>query len=149
MTLNENTKHRIYVAARFALKESVAIMVGHLERLGHTVVSDWHLEIHPPTVKVQDLPPHENCALATKDLAQVRDATALVFLSEHPDTATVRGGRHVEFGIALERGIPILVLSPTGDPENVFHYIPSQVQHFDSWVDLTYALNNTPLPKAG
>ena len=55
----------------------------------------------------------------------------MLFYSEHPDTATVRGGRHVEFGMALALGKPIFVY---GHKENIFHYLP-QVEHTENVVE--------------
>lgn len=54
----------------------------------------------------------------------------------------MRGGRHVEFGIALEREIPIFVIGPR---ENIFHYMLTRVQHFENLDDLRAALKK-PMP---
>ena len=131
------TTHHIYIAARYSLKETVTFIAELLGGDGHNILSDWHEEHHAPDVKVQDLSDKENRHVAYKDMLQVRGATAMVFLAEHPDTATVRGGRHVEFGIAVEREIPIFVLGPR---ENIFHYMNTRVQHFETLDDLRVAL---------
>lgn len=128
----------IYIAARYALKDTITKVADALEAGGHKVLSDWHQETYSPDVKVQDLPEVENRKMAYKDILQVRGADAMVFFAEHPDTATVRGGRHVEFGIALERGIPILVIGPK---ENIFHYVNSgRVRHYESVDEVLMAL---------
>lgn len=48
-----------------------------------------------------------------------------------------RGGRHVEFGIALALEIPIFVI---GRKENVFHYLPC-VGHFEDLISALTAIS--------
>jgi hypothetical protein len=142
MTQSLTQRHHIYIAARYSLKETVAILAEKLIADGHNLLSDWHHEKHAPGVTLAEIPDNELRHLAYKDMLQIRGATAMVFLAEDPEYATVRGGRHVEFGIALERGIPILVLGTT--PENIFHYLSARVQHFSDFNDLREALKSLP-----
>lgn len=55
---------------------------------------------------------------AQMDLDDVRAADALVLIKPKDSHRVTTGGHHVETGVALERGIPIVLL---GDAENVFH----------------------------
>ena len=119
---------RLYLAARYALKDTIAQAADYLQKRGHIIMSDWHKEVHPPNVKVQDLPHEENQMLAMKDFNQIHSSEAMLFWAEHPDTATVRGGRHVEFGIGLALNKQIYVLGPK---ENIFHYLTFKVKHID------------------
>lgn len=66
---------------------------------------------------------------ANDDLEDVLAARLLVAFTETPRTATSRGGRHVELGIALGASIPIAVVGPR---ENIFCWLP-QIRHFSSW----------------
>lgn len=55
---------------------------------------------------------------AQMDLDDVRAADALVVIKPRSSHGKTTGGHHVETGVALERGIPIILL---GEAENVFH----------------------------
>lgn len=55
---------------------------------------------------------------AQMDLDDVRAADALIVIKPRSSHGKTTGGHHVETGIALERGIPIILL---GEVENVFH----------------------------
>lgn len=67
---------------------------------------------------------------ASRDLEDVRQADAMVAFTQgprHPHQG--RGGRHVEFGIALGLGIPVIRVGPV---EHVFHELPG-VHAADEW----------------
>ena len=55
---------------------------------------------------------------AQMDIDDVRSADALILIKPKDSHRTTTGGPHVETGIALERGLPIVLL---GERENVFH----------------------------
>ncbi len=55
---------------------------------------------------------------AQMDIDDVRDADALVLIKPRDSHRHTTGGHHVETGVALERGMPIVLL---GEVENVFH----------------------------
>ena len=136
----------IYIAARYALKNEITKVALDLEAAGHTVISDWHQEKHATDVKVQELSEETNQRYAYKDLLQVRGADAMLFFAEHPDTPTVRGGRHVEFGIAIERGIPIFVV---GHQENIFHYLNGgRVRHYDTVEEAIQGLTDLDISRS-
>ena len=61
----------------------------------------------------------------------------LIAFSEEPRAGGAsRGGRHVEFGLALAWGKGVVVVGPR---ENVFHTLP-QVEHFWRWPEALSAL---------
>lgn len=60
-----------------------------------------------------------------------------MFFSEPPDSHSKRGGRHVEFGMALAWGLRLIVI---GQRENVFHCLP-QVERYDTWDDFLSSNN--------
>jgi hypothetical protein len=66
---------------------------------------------------------------ATDDRDDVLAASLLVAFTEVPRTSNSRGGRHVELGIAIGAGIPVVVIGPR---ENVFCHLP-EVEHYDTW----------------
>jgi len=65
---------------------------------------------------------------AIRDVAEVKQSD--VFILDTIDE-TPRGGREVEFGIALTRHIPRYRVGPA---RNVFHYLVTA--HFDTWEEL-------------
>lgn len=97
---------------------------------GYIVSSRWILGTHEVEDAINDV---ERERFAEEDVADLRSSNFLVTFSEHPtdvqDPGRARGGRHVEFGIALELRIPIFLIGPK---ENVFHWLPS-IRRFDDW----------------
>lgn len=116
---------KIYVASKFENTLAVQIMHRVLREAGHEITHDW---------TVEDLAAENDPALAVRcaidDVEGVEDADAVVLLM-HPNMK----GAWVEFGIALARFIPIVVV---GGPrfECIFERLPS-VAHVD---DATGAL---------
>jgi hypothetical protein len=66
---------------------------------------------------------------ALDDFDDVLDAQALVAFTEPPRSNASRGGRHVEFGIALGLAIPVSIVGPR---ENVFGWLPGVAQ-YETW----------------
>lgn len=62
----------------------------------------------------------QRVAAATTCDREVQEAGELILVSE-PDGSRVRGGKHVETGMALAQGKRVHVI---GDKENVFHWHP-------------------------
>lgn len=122
----------VYLAARFALQREMAELIPKLNLLGCGVTARWITE--EPSTYDPSLTPEELLQAqrqwAANDYNDVIGSDVLVFFAETPDVpGRARGGRHVEFGIALALGIPILVVGPT---ENIFHHLP-HVEHFDDF----------------
>jgi nucleoside 2-deoxyribosyltransferase len=61
----------------------------------------------------------ERQRFAEEDLEDINRADVLVIFSPREHFRTGRGGRHVEVGYAIGRGIPIVLV---GERENVFHW---------------------------
>jgi len=59
--------------------------------------------------------------IAEADLEDVARSNGLLFFAEDSSAGYLTGGRHVELGYALGRGLWIWVI---GDRENVFHHLP-------------------------
>lgn len=130
---------KIYLAAQYSRKDEMREYAEDLELYGHEVVSSWIWEPHPANMTLDRLTDGQACSIAMKDVVEVCQSDMMIFFAIGPATATARGGRHVEFGVAIARNKPIWVVGPK---ENIFHYLPN-VRHFDSWNDL---LNELPEP---
>ena len=78
---------------------------------------------------MHELPHEDHQVYALRDIEDVRAADILVLFTD-PTKTIFRAGRHVEFGMAIILGIPILVVG--GEYENIFHHLP-QVIHFSTW----------------
>lgn len=130
---------KVYLAAPYSQKEQIKTYAEELRSVGIEVTSSWLDEPHKPTTGPDDLTYEDNQRYAVRDVQDVVAAEVLVFFTD-PTKTIVRGGRHVEFGIAigvgLYRALPIFVV---GGRENIFHYLP-QVHHFDTWSDMKFQL---------
>ena len=96
--------------------------------MGHSVVSTWLVEVdtHIPG-SATPLSSASSIIAATRDLREVSQVD--LFLVDTHDV-TPRGGREVELGWALARGIFTVIVGPR---RNVFHHITNL--QFDSWED--------------
>ena len=123
---------KVYLAAPYSAKDQIKKYDAELRAAGVNVVSSWLDEIHPPTTQMHDLSHEEHQQYAIQDVKDVQAADILVFFTD-PTKTIIRAGRHVEFGIAVQRRIPIYVVGE--DFENIFHHLP-RVTHFESWDSL-------------
>jgi hypothetical protein len=124
---------RIYLAARFDRSDEMRDIAASLARAGHVVTSRW---IH----RRQTGP---DLVSATEDIEDLAAADCLVSFTEHPTRNVpwaARGGRHVEFGLALALGRRLCIVGPR---ENVFHHVP-RVEIFPSATELLEALTHEP-----
>ena len=64
--------------------------------------------------------------------APVADADGTRCFAEQPRETNTRGGRHVEFGLAVADEKRIILVGPR---ENVFHFLPV-VENFRDWAAL-------------
>lgn len=119
----------IYLAARYSRREELFPYAQELEEAGHEVCSTWISGAH-------ELPDEGSPAfwtrawsVALQDFQDLELAEALICFTEAPRSHQSRGGRHVEFGVALGQGKPVTVVGPL---ENIFHALP-QVRQFTQW----------------
>jgi hypothetical protein len=115
----------VYLAAPYASRAEIAVYRDELRALGLHVTASWIDEpigIHPGTVDAAtDLDNPTVSAYARQDMLEVASAAMFVlFTAGYVSHASASGGRHVETGIALAAGVPIIVV---GKPENIFHRI--------------------------
>jgi hypothetical protein len=138
---------RIYLASRYSRRVELCGYRDALAKVGHDVTSRWLNGSHqigdfgqPIGDKGEALvegdkgcDSEEAQALrikfAQEDVCDVLAAQIVVSFTEPPRSNASRGGRHVEFGIALALNKPVIVV---GYRENIFHWMP-QVQFFPTW----------------
>ena len=112
---------KIYLAAMYAWRARVKAYAQELSALGFTVTSSWLRETKPPEIELGDCSNRFLRDHAERDEADIRAADTLVIFTVAPTKGTKRGGRHVEFGIALALGKTLIVCGPR---ENIFHHLP-------------------------
>lgn len=111
---------RVYLSASTVRTEELRRYAEELEAEGLEIVSSW----------LSTVTKRPAAAAASADLADLRRADAFVCFTQGPGNPHQgRGGRHVELGAALERGITVVVV---GEPEHVFHELEG-VERFGSW----------------
>jgi hypothetical protein len=123
---------KVYIAAPYSKKDQMNVYAAELLAGGVEVTSSWLKEIHPPTIEMPDLTHEDHQKYAIQDIKDVRAAKVMVFFTD-PTKQIVRAGRHVEFGIAIERRMSIFVIGT--ERENIFHHAPG-VMHFKSWEEV-------------
>jgi nucleoside 2-deoxyribosyltransferase len=116
---------KVYLAAAYARRDEIADHARYLQwKSGIEVVSSWLDETYSPTIDITTLPGGINQALAEKDVQEINSCDLIIFFAENQNNQPPRGGRHVEFGIALALGKRIIVV---GERENIFHHLPQVV----------------------
>lgn len=134
--------HRIYIAARFSRRPEANALAQHLQSLGHLITSRW---VRPdddhvlPTVISAQAADSERRRFAMEDCDDVRAADWTISLMEEPRSNT-RGGRHIEFGMAVALGHRLTIIGPR---ETVFHHL-DQVEHFETTEAFLAAIADTP-----
>jgi hypothetical protein len=137
----------IYLAARYSRRLELCGYRTILEGRGHAVTSRWLNGDHQISDAGEPIGESgsalvecdrggsgpEAAALRSRfardDFDDVTAAQLLIAFTEPPRSTSSRGGRHVEFGLALGRNIPIVVI---GYRENLFAWLP-QVDFFYTW----------------
>lgn len=112
---------KVYIAARYSTKEEMKHVAVLLKDKGIDVTSSWLQEPHAAGTTMDQVDPQDLCAYAQQDIEDIKAADVVVLFSVDPLMPTVRGGRHVETGIAIGLGKPLFVIGPV---ENIFHHLP-------------------------
>ena len=110
---------RIYIAGCFESRPRLAAMRVEVEKLGHKVTSSW-LDEPDQVGPVCLYSPGKGLAYAQRDYREILESELL--LLDTLDT-NERGGREVEFGIAVAFGLAVWVVGPY---RNVFHYFAEE-----------------------
>lgn len=131
---------KVYLSARYARMSELAVYRDELADHGIGCTSTW---LTGSTFE-------NSTANAVQDIDDVYAADAFVAFAEEPvefsdKPYASRGGRHVEFGVAFETGLPIIVVGPR---ENVFHLLPGVMQ-VDTWEDALRELQELAIREMG
>ncbi len=121
---------KIYLAASYSRRLEMLGYARQLEAIGHKITSTWITGKHETNSKhgadADNVADHaEQAGWAAEDILNIGQGDALMQFTGGGH----RGGRHVEFGIALATGKMCFLI---GEPENVFHCLPS-VYRFPTW----------------
>ena len=119
------TTTNVYLAARYDRLHEMQGYRDLLEGAGYNVVARWVNGEH----EMQEGKPHLHHHFAKEDVEDVLRSDWVINFGESPDSTTRRGGRHVEFGIAVGLKKRLILI---GHRENVFHHLP-QVEFYRSW----------------
>jgi hypothetical protein len=126
---------KLYLAARYDRRSEMRDVSAALAKAGHFVTSRW---IYPR----QSGP---DLVSAIEDIEDLMEADCLVSFTERPIQSApwaARGGRHVEFGVALASGKRLVVIGPR---ENIFHHLP-RVDVFPTLGDWLAVLTSATAP---
>jgi len=108
---------KIYLASRFNRALEMQQVKADLEKRGHTITSKW--------ISTKGVPRSDKksyyARYSVNDLKDLCEAQALIAFTEPPPTAS-GGGRHVELGVAIGRGMRTIVIGPR---ENIFCHLPT------------------------
>lgn len=130
----EETGMKFYLAARYSRREELAGYAEQLRALGHEVTSRWLEGNHQ--ISDAGLESEEAIYIAARrrfareDIDDLLAADVCVSFTETPRSGHSRGGRHVEFGVAIAD--PRLDCVVIGPRENVFHCLDC-VRVYASW----------------
>lgn len=132
----------IYLAARYSRHDEMRGVRDVLTALGHRVTSRWidcHGGKYPGSFTPEQLnyDPGYCSAIARDDYTDLAAADVVISFTS-PDGGG-KGGRHVEFGLALGLGKRLIVVGPR---ENVFHTLYPEVEHYSDWSHLVVALTS-------
>lgn len=138
---------KVYLAARYGRLREMQEHRDQLAEIGISVHARWvdgqHEEIDGKATFAQER------EFASDDCADLDESNLVIFFSEYPEAGgRARGGRHVEFGMAVERwrhqfreGIePRVRIFLVGPLENVFHTLPAVERHFEDWASCYHFL---------
>lgn len=115
---------RWYVCARFPRRHEARAVANMVRNFcGAEVEHEWTKS------GLDDGQLPDPALTALQSIYNVRCAEIVVSLTENPDAAqdgATRGGRHVEFGLALALDKKLVVIGPR---ENIFHYHPAVIAY--------------------
>jgi hypothetical protein len=140
-------KTKVYLASRYSRREELCGYRQELESRGFEITSRWLNGKHQISdvgvpigdhgeklVEGDDGNQSEEAQklrmdFAREDVSDVLGAEIVICFTEPPRSSASRGGRHVEFGLALAKGKFVIVI---GHRENLFCWLP-EVAFFPTW----------------
>lgn len=121
---------KVYLCARYGRREEMQVLAARMRAMGLVVTARW-VEGN-----------NADADAAQMDWDDLRAADMLFTFTERQDDPAWnpswgRGGRHVEFGMAVERRMRIVIVGPV---ENVFHNLPGLARFSDVEAALDYVV---------
>lgn len=123
---------KIHLASRYDRRFQMLGVTAVLMRAGHVVTSRW--------IEGRGDGP---AADAAEDVEDILRSDCILCFTEEPSEQmpwVARGGRHVEFGVALAMGKRLCIVGPR---ENIFHHL-AYVEQFRSLDDFVAQVARTP-----
>ena len=136
---------RIFISARYGRREEMIQRGAELIEAGHEIVSRW-LYVDGTTEDAREveaatktMPFFKALGFANDDLHDLNTAEIFIAFTEETSSPYGRGGRHVEYGMALEKFFNhrlknIFIIGPR---ENIFHCLPGDftrfIYHYPEW----------------
>lgn len=112
---------KVYLCSRYSRRDQMRAFRATLVEQGHEVTSRWlDTEWDRAEKGSSAAPPEYREKYALIDYEDVQACEVIVAFTEAPGDGG-RGGRHVEFGMAVALGKKLLVV---GHRENIFHHLP-------------------------
>ncbi len=149
---------KFYLASRYSRRVEMSRYRSALHALGHEVTGRWIDGMHQvgddgtplgdsgeKLVESGDPTAAEKLRVkfARDDIEDVMAADVVIVFTEEPRVSGAsRGGRHVEFGIALAARKWVITIGPR---ENIFTWLP-EVPNFPSWADYLDRADLSHLP---
>ena len=120
---------KVYLAGAFSRQKELQKVAFKLSNLGVHVTSRWLYEIGPNDPNNPASVRLYRRETAFMDIQDVRESDMLVRFTDKTDgllvpARLISGARMFEFGMAWERGIPIVVV---GGSQNIFDALPNIV----------------------
>jgi nucleoside 2-deoxyribosyltransferase len=114
---------KIYLASRYSRFKQMQAVRDELNARGHEVTARWIEGNHQLSKEeIGDEAERKRMQFAVEDMNDLLEADCVISFTEEPRSTNSRGGRHVEFGIALGLKRRCIVI---GHRENVFHCLPA------------------------
>jgi hypothetical protein len=126
---------RVYLASRFARQPELKAIAAELTEAGAVITSRW-LTSPRPLDRSDLLRDGWARHIAEMDFSDLCSSDACIAFTEHREQPQGRGGRHAEVGIALGRGVRVILVGPR---EHAFHCLPG-VEQYDTWREARSAL---------
>jgi len=129
---------KIYLAARYSRNDEMRGVRDVLQALGHEVTSRW-IDQHGGNLlesfvaEKLNAQPDECAKYARVDLEDLEAADTVISFTSAGGGG--KGGRHVEFGLALGLGKRLVIVGPR---ENVFHTLPA-IEWYPDWSRMVMA----------
>jgi hypothetical protein len=135
---------RIYLAARYSRNAEMRGVRDVLEALGHEVTSRWIDQrggnLLESLVAAELNANPDGCAqYAAIDVDDLTRAETVISFTSAEGGG--KGGRHIEFGLALGLGKHLVIVGPR---ENVFHTLPG-TEWYPDWPHLVMAWSGRAL----